>query len=456
MAKTAKKTAPDTTTEPGHDITPIPLYLLSLSPLNVRRVATDVTDLETNIAANGLLQSLVVVPSVKGALITHDGNLPMYDVVCGGRRLQALGNLYQVDRLPRDFPVPCRIVTAEQAVALSLAENQQREPMHPVDEAIAFAGLLAAKMKKKTIATLYGVTPRYIDQRVKLAGVAPELLEAARAGRLTLEVLQAFTLTDDHEKQRQVYTVVSNSGIDVLTDDDAWEVANKLDDDYLPSDDHRVEFVGLDAYREAGGTFVEDLFSDEDVPTLLKNVALVEKLAEKKLRKEAKKYEREGWKAVDITLEPPSRCGYQSAYPVDDDAGFSAEERAVLRAVVGIDFTGNANCWKGWFKPEDKKAFCELHARLSEQEGDTTTNTTTASGGDGGEPKKPPSPGRRSDDIRFADLCADVLRIRSDMIEQVDALQRWRETLVVIGEDVPADIITGLRKCIDELYAAVG
>lgn len=340
----------------------------------------------------------------------------------------------------------------------ALAENQQREPMHPVDEAVAFADLIAAKTKKKTIATLYGVTPRYIDQRLKLAGVAPELLDAARGGRLTLEVLQAFTLTDDHEKQRQVYAVVSNSGIDVLTDDDAWEVANKLDDEYLPSDDHMVEFVGLDAYREAGGTFVEDLFSDEDMPTLLKDVALVEKLAEKKLRKEAKKYGSEGWKAVDITLESPSRRGYQSAYPVDDEAGFSAEERAVLRAVVGIDFAGNANCWKGLFKPEDKKAFCELHARLSEQDGETTTNTTTASGGgDGGEPNNPQSPGRKADvSVALPALMGEVLRIRSDMIEQVDALQRWRETLVVIGEDVPADIIAGLRNCIDELHAAVG
>lgn len=323
MAKTA------TTTEPGHDITAIALHDLSLSPLNVRRVTTDVTDLETNIAAHGLLQSLVVIPG--------GSRENPYEVVCGGRRLKALQNLAVEERVLFDHPVPCRIVTPEQAVALSLAENQQREPMHPVDEAEAFAALVAAKTKKKTIAALYGVTPRYIDQRLKLASVAPELLEQARAGRLTMEVLQAFTITDDHEKQRQVYAVVSNNGVDVLTDDDAWEIANKLDDEYLPSDDHKVEFIGIDAYREAGGTFVEDLFSVADATTLLKDVSLVVKLAEKKLRKEAKKYEGEGWKAVDITLEPPSRCGYQNAYPFDHDDGYSAEERATLRAVVGID-----------------------------------------------------------------------------------------------------------------------
>lgn len=422
-------------TEPRADVTYLPLSDLYLSPLNVRKAETDVTDLETNIQANGLLQSLVVYPGVQGK----------FAVICGGRRLKALQNLAERDELSgfaANYPVPCRVVTDDKAVAASLSENQQRAPMHAVDEAEAFAALLAAKVKKKTIGLQYGVTPRYIDQRAKLAAVAPELRDACRKGRMNLECLQAFTLTEDHDEQRRVYAVVSKDGADVLADGYVWEILNKLEDNFTAADSALVDFVGIETYRAAGGTFVTDLFSDEFAPTLLRDVSLLNKLAEKKLKKEAKKYDGEGWLSVDVCLGPPSQGGYLPAYQSGDE--WTEAERALARAVVGFDFIGQIQVWRGWCKGiEEKKALArlqdEMHQTLEAEEHAREAH-------DEKEAEKQAAPTPRKDLVReVALLTSAIIGVRSDLADLCGQLNGWADGKGFAHELIP--IFDGLHAC---------
>ena len=92
----------------------IGLDRLAASRNNVRvakasRVAHE--SLMASIAAEGVLQNLVVVPEGEG-----------FAVIAGGRRLKALQGLAQAGRIAGDYPVPCSIRGAEDSVtAISLA-----------------------------------------------------------------------------------------------------------------------------------------------------------------------------------------------------------------------------------------------------------------------------------------------------------------------------------------------
>ena len=84
---------------------------------------------------------------------------------------------------------------------LSLAENVVRLTMHPADRMVAFSKLAMAGAGGTEIAARFGVSERVVEKRLRFGNLAPELLDAYRANKATLEVLQAFTITSDHERQ---------------------------------------------------------------------------------------------------------------------------------------------------------------------------------------------------------------------------------------------------------------
>jgi len=102
----------------------VPLGLLCKSPHNVRRKApTGIEALAGNIAAAGVMQNLV----------THEmkarGKQRKLGVCAGQRRLLALELLRTTGRIDDSYPVPVKVVSEADAVAVSLIENQHREPM---------------------------------------------------------------------------------------------------------------------------------------------------------------------------------------------------------------------------------------------------------------------------------------------------------------------------------------
>ncbi|RUT81135.1 ParB/Srx family N-terminal domain-containing protein, partial [Mesorhizobium sp. M7A.T.Ca.US.000.02.2.1] len=147
--------------------TTLPLSQLVVSPKNVRPKPGDVTALAASIAAQGLLQNLVVSPTENGT----------YQVDAGGRRFAALTLLAEQGKLAADFPVPVIVISAEDATAASLAENVQRENMNPVDELNAFKQLVDEGFTIDRVADTFGVTPLVVQRRLKLVAAAPELLE---------------------------------------------------------------------------------------------------------------------------------------------------------------------------------------------------------------------------------------------------------------------------------------
>ncbi len=152
--------------------------------------------LVASIRAHGLIEPLVVSPIEEG----------QYRVIAGNRRLAALREVFRGE----DAKVSCvvRVAEGDAAASLSLAENFAREPMHPLDEAEAFARLASVECKGVSdIATEFGVSQTYVRQRIKLAGLAEPIKVALRADEIGVGIAEVFAAVPP-ERQRELWTEI--------------------------------------------------------------------------------------------------------------------------------------------------------------------------------------------------------------------------------------------------------
>ena len=77
--------------------------------------------------------------------------------------------------------------------------------MHPLDQFRAFQTLRDAGLGEKEIAARFFVSVNVVRQRLKLVAVSPKLLDLYAEDEMTLEQFIAFTVTDDHARQEQVW-----------------------------------------------------------------------------------------------------------------------------------------------------------------------------------------------------------------------------------------------------------
>ena len=252
----------------------VPLSRLALAPENVRKTPADPvaeTEMKASIAAHGLLENLVV-------RIDGPADAGTWAVVAGGRRLAAMKALAEDGTIDPDHPVPCLVAAdPDMAGELSLAENVVRIAMHPADQVIAFTKLADAGLSVAVIAARFGTAERLVEQRLRLGNVAPDLLDAYRAGEIDLEVLKAFSVTTDHARQMAAWEQVAVQGYRPS----AWQVKRLLTEERVSGTSAIAKFVGVEDYEGAGGKVLRDLFSREDDsavwfddPALLNNLAM--------------------------------------------------------------------------------------------------------------------------------------------------------------------------------------
>ena len=264
----------------GPRIREIPLSRLSLASENVRKTPPDPqadTALKASIAAIDVLENLVVRPDEP-----DENGAERYAVVAGGRRLKALQALVEDKVFDADHPVPCQMKRDDiEAGEVSLAENVIRIAMHPADQVVAFSQLVRAGQSVAAIAARFGASERVVEQRLRLGNAAPELLDAYRAGEIDLEVLKAFAVTTDRERQMAVWEQVSAQGYRPT----AWQVKRLLTEERVPGASALARFVGVEAYEAAGGQVLRDLFARDDESSVwFEDPVLLEKLAMAKLQ----------------------------------------------------------------------------------------------------------------------------------------------------------------------------
>lgn len=300
MAKPRSKSKPTVETIELAPTVTIPLDKLVISEANVRRVTTglSIEELAESIARRSLLQSLSVRP-----ILADDGEeTGTYQVQAGGRRLRALKLLVKQKRLAKDAPVPCIIRRQGLIEDDSLAENNDRQALHPLDQFRAFAALRAKGQSEEDIAAAYGVTATVVRQRLRLASASPVLLQAYAEDAITLEQLMAFCVSEDHARQEQIWELISKG----QAHRSAYTIRQLLTETCIEADDPRVRCVGLDAYIAAGGPVMRDLFEDDD-GGWLQDPALLMRLLTAKLDAERDRVLAEGWMWAEVCLETPWR-----------------------------------------------------------------------------------------------------------------------------------------------------
>ncbi|MEW6017816.1 MAG: ParB/RepB/Spo0J family partition protein, partial [Pseudomonadota bacterium] len=275
----------------------IPLDKLVLSQSNVRRIKAGVSveELAEDIARRTLLQSLTVRPVLDEA----GAETGMFEVPAGGRRYRALELLVKQKRLAKDAPVPCVVRTEGLAEEDSLAENVQRAPLHPLDQFRAFQAMREKGRSEEEIAAAFFVSVGVVRQRLRLAAVSPRLLDVYAEDGLSLDQLMAFTVNPDHARQEQVFERLAQS-----YDKAPFVIRRLLTEGAVRASDKRAQFVGLDAYVEAGGTILNDLFQNDE-GGWLQDVALLERLVTERLEREAEAIHAEGWRWVEVAIDFP-------------------------------------------------------------------------------------------------------------------------------------------------------
>lgn len=303
----------------------IPFNKLVLSQSNIRRTKAGVSidDLASDIAHRGLLQSLHVRP-----VLDADGaETGMFEIPAGGRRYRALQLLVKQKRMTKTQLVPCVVKEDGLAEEDSLAENVHREALHPIDQFRAFQDLREKGLSEDDIAARFFVTPAVVKQRLRLAGVSPKLLKVYADEGMSLEQLMAFTVTVDQKRQEQVWDNISRSYAK-----DAWTIRRQLTQNTVSSDDRRALFIGIDAYEQADGYVLRDLFSEKG-DGWLQDVALLDRLVGEKLKAEAEKLAAEGWKWIDVAVEYPYGHTHGFGEIEGEPAGLNKREQARYKAL---------------------------------------------------------------------------------------------------------------------------
>lgn len=312
----------------------VKLASLVLAPENARAaVQVSTADLEASIPVVGLLQPLNGYEGEGGKVYVEDG----------GRRLRALQALAKAKKLPAELKaegVPVVLREGSEGAALRSLASFVREKMHPADEFAAFKALFDQGQNYGQIAAACAVPEQRVRQLLKLVNLHPSLIEAFRAGEFSLDVLQAFTVTDSHERQLSVYEA-SKARRDFY----AYSIKQKLREHAVAPYDRRAKLIGRDAYLAAGGRVTADLFSTNEDETW-DDVELIERLVSERLAAKAEALKAEGWAWVDVgdVCRPTSRFlnpepveltkededAYESAVATleDDDADDEARDQA--------------------------------------------------------------------------------------------------------------------------------
>lgn len=273
---------------------------LVLSQKNVRNIKTGVSieDLAEDIARRKLLQSLSVRP-VLGEGGEETGT---YEVPAGGRRYRALELLVKQKRMAKDEPIPCVVKRGDETSVEedSLAENVQRASLHPLDQFRAFQTLREQGLGEEEIAARFFVSVATVKQRLRLASVSPRLLDFYAADEMKLEQIMAFSITNDHVRQEQVWDTISRSH-----SREPYYIRRLLTETAIRASDRRAVYVGIDVYEAAGGVVMRDLF-EQDQGGWLQDPALLEQLALEKLKADADAIrEAEGWKWIEVAFDFP-------------------------------------------------------------------------------------------------------------------------------------------------------
>lgn len=338
------------------DVIDVPLNRLKKSPRNARRTphaAADIEALAASIAVKGVLQAPVVEPETDA----QGAPTGFYLVTIGEGRRLALVLRAKRKQIRKTEPVRCVVDLANDPHEISLDENVTRFRMHPADEFEAFREQSERRgLGAEEIGARFGVSAQVVKQRLRLGAVSPRLMERYRAGELTLDQMMAYAVSEDHARQEQVLEQLG-------TDRPPYLIRRTMTETKVAATDRRAVFVGAEAYGEAGGTILRDLFT-EDSGGWFEDPALLDRLAAEKLAGIAEGVRAaEGWKWTEAHIDYPRALGLARVYPHPVER--SEDEKARMSA-LSEEYDALVSEWDAVeeLPPEVEARFNEIDAAL--------------------------------------------------------------------------------------------
>ncbi|MGA2536682.1 MAG: ParB/RepB/Spo0J family partition protein [Terracidiphilus sp.] len=325
----------------------VPLSKLIPNKRNPRRVKPERDAHRQKVAsirAFGLIQPLVVRADDKVA-----GG---YRVIVGNGRLAALRDVFKDSARPPKVPCVLRSVDDGTADALALAENFIREPMHPLDEAEAFAKLAREEAKGvESIAAEFGVSQPYVRQRMKLATLSEPVKAAYRQGAIDTATAEAFASVPA-DRQLEVWQEVGGNP------QHAQHVRNVIAHAWIDA-----KSATFDLSKLPESAVSKDLFAER---VLIERKAFMEAQAEALLA-ERQKLTEEGW--GDVVVGPQAdvqdRLYAMSDAPQEYDPQTTAklEKLADKRSKLEAKIT-ELEAGPGEFSESEQKAYQDVQTKL--------------------------------------------------------------------------------------------
>lgn len=362
-------------------LTEVALKSLTVSPLNVRKtnLDEDIKALAADIDAHGLKQNLVVVPSLV------DGR---YEVVAGGRRLHALMHLVDEGRLPFDAPIPVRVEARDEGRPTSLSENLHRVAMNPADEFIAYRTIVEEHADEPDpvayCSRRFGVSRAHVEGRLRLASLAPDILDAMRDGKLNVESAKAYASLADHKLQITVFTAEEKKTWGVKHEPRSVRDALKLKT--LSVACAQAVYVGIEVYRQAGGRIELEMFLGSEGGERIVDPSLLDKLAREKIAAELPKLAKKDGFASALPAAgfgqypawPKAPAGMERAYDYGlDRTALPKELKKESTAVYRLADDGSGLILYGRFKPSAAATPEPTHSRPPAASGGARRALTT-------------------------------------------------------------------------------
>ena len=163
---------------------------------------TALAELSASIAENGLLQPIAVRPKKAG---------PGYIIIAGERRWRA-ARMAGLD----EVPVLVKEVTDEQAAALALIENLQREDLDPIEEAEGCQQLIDKYgLTQETAAKRLGKSRSALANTLRLLALPGPVREQVRTGKLSAGHAKALLGLNSADLMEDAARQVEAKGLNV-------------------------------------------------------------------------------------------------------------------------------------------------------------------------------------------------------------------------------------------------
>lgn len=204
----------------------LPIEWLQRGTYQPRRDMSDdaLEELANSIRAQGVMQPVVVRPIGPES----------YELIAGERRWRA-SQLVGLDTIPAVI----RNVADEDAIAMALIENIQRENLNPIEEAMALQRLQKEfELTQAEVAEAIGKSRVTVTNLLRLISLEPEVKKLLEHGDLEMGHARALLGLSGHEQVEAARQVVAK-GMTVRQTESFVRSLNQPDKVLLPKDESR-------------------------------------------------------------------------------------------------------------------------------------------------------------------------------------------------------------------------